>query len=61
MNIFINFFWDTFIKFHKFEISIVSRILCILMFLIITFRKKFRNVTLFFFLELFGHEHKFGT
>jgi hypothetical protein len=30
------------------------------MFLIISFRKSFKYVT-FFFLELFGHEHKFGT
>jgi hypothetical protein len=32
-----------------FEISIVSRILCILLFLIIRFLKKFKNVTLVFF------------
>jgi hypothetical protein len=44
-----------------FEISIISKILCILMFLIITFRKKIRIVTFVFFLELFGQEHKFGT
>jgi hypothetical protein len=29
------------------------------MFLIIAFIKSFRNVTPIFFLELFGHEHKF--
>jgi hypothetical protein len=37
-----------------FEISITSRLLCILMFLIIAFRKSIGNVLLVFFLELFG-------
>jgi hypothetical protein len=50
-----------FLGFIYFEISIISRILCILMFLIIAFRKSFMNVALVFFLELFGQEHKFGT
>jgi hypothetical protein len=31
------------------------------MFLIITFRKKFKNITLAPFFELFGQEHKFET
>jgi hypothetical protein len=31
------------------------------MFLIIAFRKCFRNVTLVFFFEHFGQEHKFET
>ncbi len=31
------------------------------MFLIIAFRKKFKNVILVSFLKLFGHEHKFET
>jgi hypothetical protein len=44
-----------------FEISIISKILCIFMFLIIAFGKSFKNVTLVLFLELFGQEHKFGT
>jgi hypothetical protein len=29
------------------------------MFLIIAFVKSFKNVSLVFFLELFGHKHKF--
>jgi hypothetical protein len=37
-----------------FEISIVSIILSILMFLIIAFKKSIKNVVLVFFLELFG-------
>jgi hypothetical protein len=36
------------------EISIISRILCVLIFLIIAFKKRFKNVALVFFLELFG-------
>ncbi len=31
------------------------------MFLVIAFRKQFKNITLIPFLELFGHEHKFET
>jgi hypothetical protein len=31
------------------------------MFLIISFRKSFKNIMLVSFLELFGHEHKFET
>jgi hypothetical protein len=31
------------------------------MFLIIAFRKSFKNVTPTFFLELFGQEQEFGT
>jgi len=61
---------EHFLKFKKkihllgsidFEISIISRILCILMFLIIAFRKSLKNITPIFFLELFGHKHKFET
>ncbi len=44
-----------------FEISIISKIFFILMFLIIAFIKKFKNVTLVPFLEIFNHEHKFKT
>jgi hypothetical protein len=44
-----------------FEILIILRILCILMFLIIAFRKNLGNVTPYFLLELFGQEHKYGT
>jgi hypothetical protein len=36
-----------------FDISIISVILCILMFLIITFIKKFKNITMVPFLEIF--------
>jgi hypothetical protein len=45
-----------------FEISIISRIyIFIFMFLIIAFIKKFKNVALVHFLEIFNHEHKFRT
>jgi len=44
-----------------FEISIISRIYIFLMFLIIAFIKKFKNVALVPFLEIFSHEHKFKT
>jgi hypothetical protein len=44
-----------------FEISIILRILCILMFLIIAFRKSFKNKILIFFFQLFGQEHEFET
>jgi hypothetical protein len=44
-----------------FEISIISKILCILMFLIIAFKKNVKNVKLILFLELFDEEHKFET
>jgi hypothetical protein len=37
-----------------FEISVISRILCILIFLIIAFKKSFKDITLVPFLELFG-------
>jgi hypothetical protein len=44
-----------------FEISIILRILCILMFLIIAFRKSFKNKILIFFFQLFGQEQEFET
>ncbi len=43
------------------KISIISWIFCILMFLIISFRKMFMNIVLVPFFELYGHEHKFET
>jgi hypothetical protein len=55
------FFWIHLLSYIDFEISIISRILCISMFLIIAFKKCFRNIMIVFFLELFGQEHKFGT
>jgi hypothetical protein len=61
MNIYIIVFGIHSLGYIDFEISIISKILNILMFLIITFRKSFRNVSPCFFLELFGQEHKFGT
>ncbi len=42
-----------------FEISIIS--IYILMFLIIAFRKSFKNVTQVPFYEFVGHEYKFET
>ncbi len=44
-----------------FEISITSRILCILMFIIIAFTKSFKNIMPIFFLELFGQKQKIET
>jgi hypothetical protein len=44
-----------------FEILVISRILCILMFLIIAFIKSFKNEMLVVFLDIFGHENKFET
>jgi hypothetical protein len=49
---------STFIRFYRFEISIIFYIF---IFLIIAFRKSFRNVTLVPFLRFFGHVHKFET
>jgi hypothetical protein len=56
-----NFFWIHLLSSIDFEISIISRIFCILMFLIIAFKKSFRNVTLVLFFEFFDQKHKFGT
>jgi len=42
-----------------FEFLIISKILSILMFLNIAFKKKIKNVMLVPFFELFGQEHKF--
>jgi hypothetical protein len=61
MNIFIIFVMSTFIRFYRFDISIILKIFCILIFLIIAFRKSFKIVTLIPFLGLFGHVHKFET
>jgi hypothetical protein len=61
MNIFIIFFGIILLGSLYLKISIISSILCILMFLIIAFRKSFKNVTLVFFLELSDQEQKFGT
>jgi hypothetical protein len=53
---------NTFINFHKIlKFSIISRILCILTFLIIAFRKRFKILMLDISLEHFGQEHKFET
>jgi len=54
MNIDQNKFWINLLGSIDFEISITLRILCILMFLTIAFTKSLRNVTLVFFLDLFG-------
>jgi hypothetical protein len=62
MNISINYFFGIHLLGSiDSEIPIILRILCILMFLIITFKKRFRNVTFVFFFQLFGHVHKFAT
>jgi hypothetical protein len=60
MNIFIIFFGIHLLGSIHFEISIISRILCILMFSTIAFSKHFRNVMHVFILELFGQKYKFG-
>jgi hypothetical protein len=52
---------NTFIEFHRFENPIILKIFCILIFIIIAFRKSFKNITLVFFLELSNHEYKFET
>jgi len=44
-----------------FEIPIISRIMCILIFLIIAFKKKITNITLVPIFEFFGQKHKFET
>jgi len=55
------FFWIHLLGSIDFEISIISRMLCILMFLIITFIKSFKNITLILIIDFFGQEHKSGT
>jgi hypothetical protein len=51
MNILIIFFGIHLLGSIDFEILIISILLCILMFLIIAFKKSFKNVTFFFSLN----------
>jgi len=46
---------------YRLETLMISRLFCILMFLIIAFEKSFMNATMIFCFELFGQEHKFKT
>jgi hypothetical protein len=62
LNKYFHFLMSNLLGSINFEFSIISIIIwCVLMFLIIAFRKSFMNVTLIHFLELFGHEYKFET
>jgi hypothetical protein len=61
MNMFIIFLKINLLGSMDFDISIISKILFTLMFLIIAFRKSFKNVTPIVFFKLFGQEHKFET
>jgi hypothetical protein len=52
---------NTFIRFHRFWDFNNIKMLCVLMFLIIAFRKSCKNTMLISFLEFFCYEHKFET
>jgi len=55
------FSWIHLLGSIDFEVSIISRLLCTLMIVIISFKNSLKNVVLILFLDLFGQEHKFET